>query len=171
MDNFTQILGRCLSVMHLHWEITLEVLPTSRCKWTLIFLYLKVKLMQMLYINGWIYWKVIFWSIVSLIGRILLSNYIRFPPMSKTSGKLTVRKGLTNPLYLRPPPIRTRFETLPRNNITPWGAMRLSTYIRPHYDNEWTKMCMSSQIFLILYAQSWATKILSDIWFLITIVI
>lgn len=99
--------------------------------------------MQMLYINGFIRWNVIFQSIVSPTGRRLILHCLRLPPMSRTGGKLTVIKGPRNPICLQPPPLGTLFETLSRNFIIPWGDMRISTYSGPHYDNKRTKMCVS----------------------------
>lgn len=88
-----------------------------------------------------------FWSIVSSIRRRLLFHCLRLLPLSRASGKCTVRKALRNLFYLQSNPLGTLSEMFSKNNITLWGAMRTRTYSGPYYNNKVTKMCMSSQIF------------------------
>ena len=80
MDSFTQIFGKCQQAIHLHATIILEAPPHSMYKLYFMSLYLKVKLVQILYINGKFYWKVILQPIYSVIGKILLLHYLMSPP-------------------------------------------------------------------------------------------
>lgn len=72
------------------------------------------------------------------------------------------REGIHSPCS-QPHPLRILSETPSRNNMTPWGAMMTNTYNGLRCGSKGIKMWMSSRIYSIPKARSWASNIWKNV--------
>jgi hypothetical protein len=91
-------------------------------------------------------------------------SLLKVAPHVKDWWETYCEKRERNPLYFIVTPSWNSFQDVVKEQYYPVGSYE-DKYIQwTTLHNKGTKMCMSSQIFFILYTQSWVSKTLSDIW-------